>query len=405
MVDTNMNNKKVLFLSEACVLDPNSGAAIEMLGWLNILAGNGYQCFSSCLSIFDGEMEFPIQEDIFPDVVLSENVGNRIRTFVNNVEHNVFYAGSSVGSKISREKIDAFIKSAAEDIQRIKPDVVLGYGGPNLVALRRLAKKLGAKTAFNLHNASYEKEKQNSFGEIDKIFTPSGALKNLYEDRFGFKNISVVHNRVRRFIPKSTLKNQYLLERRKKGFVTIINPSILKGCAIFLQIANQSKVESPKTVFLAVESRADQSSIEGSIKGASRLNNIWWVQRQKNMQQLYERVSVLLVPSIYFEAAGRVIIEAQMAGIPVLATDNGGIPETLNGAGSLFPIPESILANAYSVPKGPEVKEWVNKIVKLMDNDKYYVASCKAALKASGKFDEENVDREIIDAVDSLCYT
>jgi glycosyltransferase involved in cell wall biosynthesis len=393
---------KILFLSEACILDPNSGAAIEMLGWLNILAGHGYDVYSSCLSIFDGDEEFPIQTEIFPDVDLSRNIGNRIRTFLNEVEHNVFYAGTSVGPRVSREKIDAFIKSAAEDINRIKPDIVLGYGGPNLVGLRKLAKSHGAKTIFNLHNASYGVDKQGSFDAIDIIVTPSHALKDLYEDRFGFSNIHVVSNRVRRILPKSSLKRKFLLDRREKGFATIVNPTILKGGAIFLQIANQCAQPLPNLTFLAVESRGSRKAIEEDIKGANRLNNIWWVQRQKNIKNLFERVSILLVPSVYFEAAGRVVVEAQMAGIPVLATNNGGLPETLNGAGKLFPIPESVMKDFQTVPTANEVKAWVEELMKLSTDSEYYLKKCKQAVRAAEKYDEENVDRSILNCIEML---
>jgi glycosyltransferase involved in cell wall biosynthesis len=396
-----MTTKKVLFLSEACILDPNSGAALEMLGWLNILAGHGYDVYSSCLSIFDGDEEFPIQSEIFPDVELSKNIGNRIRTFLNDVEHNVFYAGTTVGPRVPRDKIDGFIKSAAEDINRIKPDIVMGYGGPNLVGLRHLAKSYGAKTIFNLHNASYGAEKVAAFDAIDVIVTPSDALKDLYEDRFGFENIHVVPNRVRRVLPKSSLKRKFLLDRREKGFVTIVNPTILKGGAIFLQIANQCAVPLPQLTFLAVESRGSRAAIEKDINGANKLNNIWWVQRQKNIKNLYERVSVLLVPSVYFEAAGRVVIEAQMAGIPVLATNNGGLPETLNGAGKLFPIPESVIKDFQTVPTASEVSEWVSELMKLSTDNEYYVKKCKLALGASEKYDEEVIDQEILRCIEN----
>lgn len=395
--------KRVLFLSEACILDPNSGAAIEMLGWLNILQAHGYECYSTTLSIFDGQEEFPLQQEIFPTVNMGENIGKRIRTFLNNVEHNVFYGGSTVGPKIPVDQINGFVRSAAEDIRRIQPDVVLGYGGTNLVPLRRLAKSLGAKTIFNLHNASYGIEKRGSFEEIDKIITPSHALKELYEERFGFDMIDVVHNRVRRVLDKKSLRNSYLLERRRKGFVTMINPSVLKGGALFLQIANQAKPRLPETMFLAVESRGDQTMIENQVNGANQLSNIWWVQRQRNIKALYDRVSVLLVPSIYFEAAGRVIAEAQLAGIPVLATNNGGIPETLNGAGYLFDIPKSLTENVYSVPTPEEVTEWVDQLHTLMTDDKAYTTACKAALKAADSaFSEDKVDAEIVGAIESV---
>lgn len=44
-------------------------------------------------------------------------------------------------------------------------------------------------------------------------------------------------------------------------------------------------------------------------------------------QQLYQQIDLLVVPSLGGEAFGRVIIEANAHGIPVLATNRGAIPE------------------------------------------------------------------------------
>lgn len=44
----------------------------------------------------------------------------------------------------------------------------------------------------------------------------------------------------------------------------------------------------------------------------------------------YCEADVLLVPSIWDEAFGRVSIEAQILGIPVIVSNKGGLPETVN---------------------------------------------------------------------------
>lgn len=395
-----MLKKTVLYLSDMCILDPNSGAAIEMHGWLNILQSNGYTCFSHTCSLFDGNDEFPIQSEIFPDIDLAHAEGKIVKTKLNGVEHKVFYAGTSIGASISAEMLRGFVASAAETIRSIKPDVVFGYGSAFLGPLRKLAKDLKAKTIFNLHNSSYDKSKENCFFEVDKVITPSHALKSFYDNKLNLKDISVVKNRVHRHVPRDCLTADYFEAKRNKKFVTLINPTISKGGTIFLQIANQFQNRFPDVTFLGVESRGRQEELESYVNGSKNITNIWWIQRQKNMRSLYERTSVLLVPSVSFEAAGRVIIEAQMAGIPVLGTDCGGIPETLNGGGNVFPIPKSIIENIGAVPSPEEVSDWVIYLEKLFFDKEFYAAACQKAIVAAESFAEKIVDKEIIDVIE-----
>jgi glycosyltransferase involved in cell wall biosynthesis len=48
------------------------------------------------------------------------------------------------------------------------------------------------------------------------------------------------------------------------------------------------------------------------------------------MRAFYGSLQLLVVPSLWFEAWGRVVTEAQLNGIPVLGTDRGGLPEVLS---------------------------------------------------------------------------
>jgi glycosyltransferase involved in cell wall biosynthesis len=57
----------------------------------------------------------------------------------------------------------------------------------------------------------------------------------------------------------------------------------------------------------------------------------------RGMKSVYRDTRILLMPSQVEEAAGRVITEAQMNGIPVIASNLGGIPETIGDGGVLLP--------------------------------------------------------------------
>lgn len=55
------------------------------------------------------------------------------------------------------------------------------------------------------------------------------------------------------------------------------------------------------------------------------------VQQRAQVAEFYRRASVLLIPSLWFENSPLVIYQAQAAGVPVVGSDSGGIPELLAG--------------------------------------------------------------------------
>lgn len=55
------------------------------------------------------------------------------------------------------------------------------------------------------------------------------------------------------------------------------------------------------------------------------------VRSRAEIVGFYHRASVLLVPSLWFENSPLVIYQAQAAGLPVVGSDSGGIPELLQG--------------------------------------------------------------------------
>jgi glycosyltransferase involved in cell wall biosynthesis len=365
-----------------CVLDRNSGAAIEMLDWLSMLSANGYASSSVTMSLFDGAEEYPFQMEIVPSVAPNDHIGSRIRLNRDGVEHNIFNVGTSIGRNVSPELVSKFIASAAEDIRRIRPSVVIGYGSRNLGPLRKLARDLGASTIFYLANDSYTVEKRDCFASIDEIVTPSNALSKLYKDRLGF-DCCVIGNYLKDFTDLKKPTSEEVSLRRKTGFVTMVNPSLVKGGLFFLQIAAVMEKLAPNLTFLSIESRITREQMEGYVNNASSLKNVWWVQRQSDMHRVYQRSSLLLMPSLWFEAAGRIVPEAQMHGIPVLAHRVGALPDQMGNGGELFDIPDRLAGKFGLLPTPQEIAPWVSTITAMLGDDKQYKTMSRRALKAA----------------------
>ena len=121
------------------------------------------------------------------------------------------------------------------------------------------------------------------------------------------------------------------LGRFENEFVTLVNPCAVKGISIFLELADRL----PEVRFAAVPTwgttRADRAAL------ASRAN-VTLLDPVDNIDEILRRTRVLLVPSLWAEARSRIVTEAMLRGVPVMASDIGGIPEAKLGVDYLLPV-------------------------------------------------------------------
>lgn len=396
-MDQETTRPRILFMSEMCILDRKSGAAISALSWLNVLQKNGFDCRSVSMSLFDGPDEYPFRQEIAPQIDPKTHIGKTLRTVIDGVEHNIFVTGTSRGQNIPRKLHLAFRDKAAEIVKQFKPDVVYGYSNPVLNPVRRLARKQGARNVFYLANGTYTEKKRAYFQEVDNILVPSAALGAHYKETMGLET-EVTRDLVPQYIDPDTFSTEAKTATRGQGFVTLINPSPEKGGALLLRLAQMALTQAPELTFLTVESRGSRAFWEER-RGINTavLSNIWWLPKQKEIKRVYDRTSVLLAPSIWFEASARVVAEGQLCGIPVLATRRGGIPDQLNGGGFLFDIPQSMQDNPRAIPTAEEVQPWLDTVIRLMRDAEAYRQASDLALETSAPFRPDNRHRDLVE--------
>ncbi|MGH7263939.1 MAG: glycosyltransferase [Candidatus Rokuibacteriota bacterium] len=134
------------------------------------------------------------------------------------------------------------------------------------------------------------------------------------------------------------VQSDYGCRTRRPRYVTFVGPVPVKGLEVALAVAERL----PHRRFLFVESwplePADRRRLA---KRLARTPNVILRPRTRRMASIYRETALLLVPSQYPEAFGRVIVEAQISGIPVVASDIGGIPEAIGAGGILLAPGES----------------------------------------------------------------
>jgi glycosyltransferase involved in cell wall biosynthesis len=112
--------------------------------------------------------------------------------------------------------------------------------------------------------------------------------------------------------------------------VLFVNPVPSKGVELAFALAEAC----PEIGFDFVQSWPLQASWARQCESRARaLPNVAWMQATDDMRPVYGRARLVLVPSISEETFGRVIVEAQVNGIPALASNRGALPEVLADAG------------------------------------------------------------------------
>jgi glycosyltransferase involved in cell wall biosynthesis len=131
-------------------------------------------------------------------------------------------------------------------------------------------------------------------------------------------------------VPPLVEPSEYRVERAGQE-VLFVNPVADKGVHIAAAIAERL----PHRRFLFVSSWPDHAH-HPHVRIA--LPNVSWADTMFDMRPLYARARIALMPSLWEETWGRVAAEAQVSGIPVVASDRGNLRETVGPGGFVLPL-------------------------------------------------------------------
>jgi glycosyltransferase involved in cell wall biosynthesis len=173
--------------------------------------------------------------------------------------------------------------------------------------------------------------------------------------------------------------------------ITFINPTPKKGVDLALQIA----ALLPHRKFRFVQSwriaPKQRTLLEGRIKD---LPNVQLRPATLDIRDVYQTTALLLAPSQVEEAFGRVVLEACANGIPVVASDIGGIPEALGAGGVL-------------VDPGEPAQRWADAIESVLGDPHRYDALGSAGVSHSRqpKYDPQFITASLTQLTQRMATT
>jgi len=267
---------------------------------------------------------------------------------------------------------------------------VLLYGSSALSRrLINLAGEVAGSLVFYLANPGYDDAAL--FRPMDRVLVPSEFLAATYRQRLGL-DPRVLPDPIRADEAPAPEDVLAVAEpaRRRFGFVTLMNPFPPKGGTLFWRMAEMAGRERPDLLFLAVEGRMPAEAWTRAGFDLAERANVWWLPNQPDVRPILARTSVLLFPSFWDEPSGRGVAEAQLAGIPVLGANHGGIPEQLNGGGFALDVPARCRFDSHRhVPTEAEARPWLDTVHGLMDDEAFYRDAIRRALAAAEPFRPE----------------
>ena len=175
-------------------------------------------------------------------------------------------------------------------------------------------------------------------------------------------------------------------------FVTLANPCVVKGIDIFVGMADAL----PHLKFAAVPTWGTNESDFAKLRART---NIEILDPVEDIDRILSRTRVLLVPSVWAEARSRMVMEAMLRGVPVIASNTGGLPEAKLGVPYVLPvepIPKysgSLDERMVPVAEAPpqNLGPWVEALCKLTADPEHWEEISSASRHAALRFHREEL--------------
>lgn len=321
---------------------PNTkGGAIETLSthWIN--KNEEYGCID--ITVFS-----PYEKKA--EIISNKYLYTRVKFYKSNLFvkiHNKLWAGLYRFSRKRIIPIPGFVLQIKSDLKKLNPDVIIAEGSyPQVPLLEKLRKPVVLHIHTDVLNNTVP-GCEIIISKCKKIWTNSDYIKHQVVG--GCRITDKVRTLPNAIDTKQFLSGDGNQIRKKYG--------IPNDCKVIIYCGRIDPIKGVKELILAFE-KTEINNMFLLIVGGSRFagsemsnyeSNLRDYVLQHNLKVIftgfifpeqlpsfYHAADFSICPSICNEAAGLVILEARSAGLPVIATNKGGIPEYVNPNSSIL---------------------------------------------------------------------
>lgn len=236
-------------------------------------------------------------------------------------------------------------------VQAFRPDVIVVQGGAGFASLVTACLQMDVPIFCYLH--TQDRLLLDNIPQANRLaFLANSAFTASLHPEKNFVGI------VRPIMPPDRYRTS-----TDRSVAIFINPIPYKGVEVVLGLAKAR----PEIPFLFVVNRPLEKTRESPWKAWP---NVRVVGPLADMRKVYRHGKLLLAPTQWLETWGRVATEAHFSGIPVLASNNGGLPESVGPGGICLPADAPLSC-------------WIEAFSDIWDNPERYRRMSQAALEYS----------------------
>ncbi len=294
---------RILLAANASYLPPRGGSTRSNLVWLRALARAGHEC----------RIVSPA-----PDPSAGDDRVEKDGLTIVRIAHLSRHA------KVVRDEIEVFqpdwVLVSSEDLSRVLLREAFHAAPGSLIYL-----------AHTPQFFPFGPESWNPDSEATDIIRSARAVIAIGHHVAGYIN---QHAGVRATVIHPPIYGSPPFPRYGRfgsGVILTINPCDVKGIAIFLAVAERC----PGYRF---EGLTGWGTTRRDLERMSKLPNVSALQPVADIGEALSRASLLLMPSLWYEGFGLIAMEAMLGGLPVVASNSGGLVEAKRGTGYVIPV-------------------------------------------------------------------
>jgi glycosyltransferase involved in cell wall biosynthesis len=169
--------------------------------------------------------------------------------------------------------------------------------------------------------------------------------------------------------------------------VLMINPCVVKGIEVFVELAGRL----PGVKFGALTGWGTTAADRALL---SKCGNIELLGNVRDIEEVLRRARLLLMPSLWYEGFGLIVMEAMLRGLPVVSSDSGGLMEAKEGTGYVIPVRpieryESVFDENHMprpVREAQDIEPWVEAVKTLLTDERAHRDEAERSREAALRF-------------------